>query len=71
MKKLELKDLPYTIISPISGDTLVQTPDPNDNPLSVAQFFDNCTECFDVSVVMYLNSKTNEIIYIPYGDPNI
>lgn len=62
MKK---ENLPITIKSPITGDTLELKNDShhNDHGLSVAQFFDDCTEWFD-DCVMYQNEKTKESIYV-------
>jgi hypothetical protein len=65
LNKMKREDLPSTIKSPITGDELelkdVSTH--NDEELSVAQFFDSCTEWFD-DCVMYRNDTTNETIYV-------
>lgn len=62
--------LPSTIVSPITGDVLAKKDksDHDDWSLSVAQFFDSCTECFDYEVVMYQNDDTKETIYISVDD---
>ena len=62
---MKREELPKKIISPITGDSL-ELKDisfHNDEELSVAQFFDDCTEWFD-NCVMYINDDTNETIYI-------
>ena len=58
-------DLPKTIKSPITNDILDLKDKSfhNDEELSVAQFFDSCTEWVD-DCVMYMNDITRETIYI-------
>lgn len=62
---MKRQDLPSKINSPITGDEL-ELKDisfHNGEELSVAQFFDSCTEWFD-DCVMYMNDNTKEVIYI-------
>lgn len=62
---MKRNQLPNTIKSPITGDVLdlKDVSAHNYEELSVAQFFDSCTEWFD-DCVMYKNDFTNEIVYI-------
>lgn len=62
---MKREELPKEIISPITGDTLElkDLSSHNDEELSVAQFFDDCTEWFD-DCAMYLNDSTKEAIYV-------
>jgi len=59
-------ELPESINSPITGDELELMPidSPNDNILSVANFLDDCTECFDPYIARYTNKTTFENIYV-------
>lgn len=64
-KNMKREDLPKQIISPITGDTL-ELEDislHNDEELSIAQFFDDCTEWVS-DCAMYLNESTKESIYV-------
>ena len=57
---MKRKDLPLNIKSPITGDDLYLT---DIDSLSIAEFFDGCTEWID-DCVMYKNDNTNEVIYV-------
>lgn len=63
---MKYHELPRSIVSPITNDVLELRgkDDHNDFALSVAQFFDECTECFDSEVAMYQNDDTGETMYV-------
>jgi len=62
---MKREDLPKIIKSPITNDDLElkDVSHHNNGELSVAQFFNDCTEWFD-DCVMYKNDNTNEVIYV-------
>ncbi len=46
-------------------DALLQDLEPNECVMSVAQFLDSCTECYDSYVAVY-ECKNEHYFYVPY-----
>lgn len=59
-----ITELPDFIYNPVTGNRLDKQPPLNGVDLSVAEFFDESTECYDPYVMRYSNGIEN--IYISY-----
>ncbi len=57
-------ELPISIISPITGNTLFKHYRSNTVPQMVIDVFEECEETFEVNVVAYLSKDRDESIYI-------
>ncbi len=65
MNKINEQNLPISCSCPLCGDKSFAQENPNEEYLSIAEFSETCTECFDPYVKLY-KCPNEHWFYISY-----